>query len=301
MGTIFSVIAYGANSAQLEEVVRQAFREIDRLNSEMSHYKPESELSAINRQAHRQRVVVTPELFKLLKESLRYSEETDGAFDITVGPLMKAWGFFRGWGRFPSQTELTEVMKRIGYRHVKLDAPTSTIEFDVPEVDLDLGAIGKGYAVDRVVEILRSAGISRALVSSGSSSIYALGTPPGKQGWEVTVCHPLDRRKTVSRLCLQNISISVSGDIEKFFELDGKIYSHIMDPRSGMPVEGRLMTAVISPSATKGDALSTFFLVEGVEKSRAYLEHHSDLMAIFYLPVRSSHKVDEIVLKPSFR
>jgi thiamine biosynthesis lipoprotein len=299
MGTIFSITAYGDHSAQLKEVVDRAFREIDRLNSEMSHYKPESELSAINREAFRHRVVVTPGLFKLLEDCLRYSKETGGIFDITIGPLMKAWGFFQGWGRFPSQTELTEVMKRVGYRHVTLDAATRTIEFDAPGVDLDFGAIGKGYAVDRVVKILRSEGVLQALVSSGASSIYALGAPPGKEGWEISVCHPFDRRKTVCRLRLQNLSISVSGDLEKFFESNGKIYSHIMDPRNGMPTEDRLMTVVISSSATQGDALSTSFLVGGITQSREYLKHHSNLTAIFYIPVRSTREVEELVLKSS--
>src|SRR5665213_49834 len=177
MGTIFSVVAYGASSAFLGEVVRRAFQEIDRLNDEMSHYKPESELSAINREAFRQTLVVTPGLFKLLEDSLRYGDETFGAFDITIGPLMKSWGFFRGWGRLPSPPELTEVLKRIGYRYVKLDAVRRTVSFDKPGIELDLGAIGKGYAVDRATEILCAEGITQALISSGTSSIYALGSP----------------------------------------------------------------------------------------------------------------------------
>jgi thiamine biosynthesis lipoprotein len=299
MGTIFSVIVYGTDSALLKEGVRRAFREIGRVNGEMSHYRPESELSAINREAGCQRVVVTSGLFKLLEDSLRYSEETGGAFDITIGPLMKSWGFFRGWGRSPSPPELADIMKRIGYRHVKLDSTTRTVGFDEPGIELDLGAIAKGYAVDRAVEILRAEGITQALVSSGTSSIYALGAPPGKQGWAISVCHPRDRRKTACLLRLQNLSISVSGDYEKFFELEGKIYTHIVDPSRGMPVEDMLMTVVISPSATESDALSTSFFVAGIERSRAYLERHSDLAAIFYIPMRSAHTVQEIVLKSS--
>jgi len=299
MGTIFAVVAYGSSSACLEEVVCRAFQEIDRLDDEMSHYKPESELSAINRAAHRQRMAVSPGLFKLLDDSLRYSQETDGAFDITIGPLMKAWGFFRGWGRLPAPQELSEALNRIGYRHVKLDAVTRTVGFDEPGIELDLGAIGKGYAVDRVVEILRAGGITQALVSSGTSSIYALGSPPGEQGWEISVCHPFDRRKTACTLRVQNLSISVSGDYEKSFELGGRIYAHIMDPRSGMPAEHMAMTVVISPSATEGDALSTSFFVRGVERSRVYLECHPDLTAIFYIPARSTHTVEQVVLKSS--
>jgi len=265
----------------------------------MSHYKPESELCAINRKAAHQKVVVTQELFELLEDSLRYSEETAGAFDITVGPLMKSWGFFRGWGRLPSSAELAQVLKRIGYRHVKLDAAACTISFDQPGIDLDLGAIGKGYAVDRAIEVLRGEGITQALVSSGTSSIYALGSPPGEEGWKISICHPFDRRKKVCSLRLQNLSISVSGDYEQFFQLEGKIYAHIIDPRTGMPAEGILMTAVVSTSASESDALSTSFFVGGVESSRAYLECHPNLTALLYTPVPSQHAVEQIMLKSS--
>ncbi len=295
MGTFFSIVVYGSSSACLEEAAREAFKVIDRLDQQMSHYKPDSELSAINRMAYRQKVAVKPELFGLLEDSIRYSEETNGAFDITVGRLMKSWGFFRGWGRRPSPAELAEALRKIGYRHIKLDAATQTIEFDRRGIDLDLGAIGKGFAVDRVVEILRSAGIEQALVSSGTSSIYALGAPPGEHGWTVSLCHPLDRTKSACVLLLRNLSLSVSGEYEKSFELEGRIYSHIIDPRTGEPLENMLMTVVVAPFNTQSDALSTSFFVAGVKQTQAYLEQHPDLTAIFY--VRSAHAVEQIVLK----
>ncbi len=275
----------------------RSFEEIDRLNNQMSHYKADSELSAINRDASRRPVTVTPELFKLLEDCLCYSEETDGAFDITLGPLMKSWGFFRGWGRLPSCSELADVRKRVGYRHIKLDSAAQTIEFDEPGIELDLGAIGKGYAVDRVVEILRAGGVTQALVSAGTSSIYALGAPPGKQGWEISLRHPLDPGKKARSLQLRNLSISASGNYENFFEVEGKIYAHLMNPSSGVPVENMLMTVVISPSATESDALSTSFFVAGIEKSRACLEQHPNVTTIFYIPEKPTHAFEEIVLK----
>jgi thiamine biosynthesis lipoprotein len=296
MGTIFSIAAYGSSSVRLQEVVVRAFNEIDRLDNMMSHYKPESELSTINRQAHLQPVVVAPELFSLLQSSLRYSEETGGAFDITVGPLMKLWGFFHGWGRLPEQSELAQALKLIGYRHMKLDAVTRSVAFDQTGIELDLGAIGKGYAVDRVVEILRAEGVASALVSSGTSSIYALGAPPGELGWEISLCDPLDRRKQARSLRLQNMSISISGDYEQSFVLEGRLYSHLLDPSSGKPVEKMHMTVVIAASNTASDALSTAFFAAGVERSQVYLRHHPDLTVIFYLP-DSAHSVEEIVLK----
>jgi thiamine biosynthesis lipoprotein len=210
---------------------------------------------------------------------------------------MKSWGFFRGWGRQLEQSELDQALKRTGYRHVKLDAATHTLRFDEEGIELDLGAIGKGYTVDRVVEILRAEGVTSALVSSGTSSIYAIGAPPGEQGWEISVCDPFDRRKQACSLRLQNMSISISGSYEKSFVLDGKPYTHLLDPRNGKPVENMLMTVVIAASNAASDALSTAFFVSGVEQAQGYLQNHHNLTAIFYVPKGSSRSVEQIVLK----
>jgi FAD:protein FMN transferase len=297
MGTVFTVAAYGSNSAYLGEVACQVFQEIDDLDGQMSNYKPGSELSAINREAERHAVVVEPGLFKLLQDSLEYSRQSGGDFDITVGPLMKAWGFFRGQGRLPSNSELAEVLKRIGYQHIRLDAASRTIRFDTPGIEIDLGAIAKGYAVDRAVQILRDNGIKQALISSGTSSLYALGSPPGEHGWKISVRNPLDPDKAACVMRLQNLSLSVSGDYEKFFKLGGKVYAHIMDPHTGVPVENMLSTAVVSPSTADSDALSTSFFVEGPGAARHYLDSHSGLTALFFLPTSSGNDFKRVVLK----
>ena len=297
MGTVFSITAYGSNSERIQLSFARCFREIDRLDNLMSRYKPESELSTLNREAFRGAAVVTAELFKLLQRSLRFSEQTCGAFDITVGPLMKSWGFFRGCGCLPEPPELELALRRTGYRHVKLDATSHTLRFDEPGIELDLGAIGKGYAVDRVVEILRADGVSRALVSGGTSSIYAIGAPPGEHGWEISVCDPFDRRKQACSLRLRNMSISISGSQEKSFLLDGKVYTHIFDPRNGKPVEDMLMTVVIAASSAASDALSTAFFVSGVKQTQAYLQIHPNLTAMFYQPKGSPRTAERVVLK----
>jgi thiamine biosynthesis lipoprotein len=299
MGTVFTVVVYGTKSEYLEEVTNQVFQEFDQLDDQMSNYKPESELSSINRDAARQAVIVEPGLFKLIQKSLEYSRASGGDFDITVGPLMKSWGFFRGQGRLPTKSELAEVLKRIGYQHVKLDASARTIRFDTPGIEIDLGAIAKGYAVDQAVKILRDAGIERAMISSGTSSLYALGSPPGESGWKISVRNPLDPAKAACGMRLQNLSLSVSGDYEKFFKLGGKTYAHIMDPHTGMPVENMLSTAVVSPSATESDALSTSFFVAGPGPARAYLDAHPNLTAIFFLPTDHGHAFKQVVLKSS--
>jgi FAD:protein FMN transferase len=299
MGTVFTVVAYGSDRDYLSEVVRQVFEEIDRLDAGMSNYKPASELSEINRKAARRAVTVSPDLFHLIQDSLRTSEETGGAFDVTVGPLVKAWGFFRGQGRVPSSQELTGVMTRVGYRHVRLDLERREIRFDTEGVEIDLGAIAKGYALDRAAQILRSNGVTSALISSGSSSLYAIGSPPGERGWKVSVRDPFDKEKAADVVVLKNYSLSVSGNYEKFFKLHGKIYSHILDPKSGRPVEQILSTAVLAATGEQTDALSTSFYVLGVKKGREFLSAHRNLTVIFYLPGNSSGNFKRVLLRSS--
>jgi thiamine biosynthesis lipoprotein len=297
MGTVFSIAAYGPDPGRLQRSLARSFLEIDRLDNLMSRYKPDSELSTINREASHRAVVISPELFNLLEDSLRFSAETCGAFDPTIGPLMKSWGFFRGCGRLPEPQELEQALKRIGYRHIKLDSTAHTLRFAEPGIELDLGAIGKGYAVDRVVEILRADGVSSALVSGGTSSIYAIGAPPGEHGWEISLSDPFDRSKQASSLRLRNMSISISGSQEKSFVLNGVLYTHIVDPRTGRPVENMLMAVAIASSNTASDALSTAFFVSGVEQTRAYLQNHPNLTAILFAPKVPSEATEQVVLK----
>lgn len=284
MGTIYYVVAYGRDQTFLSEVVNEVFAEIDQLDQQMSNYNPESELSAINRDAAQREVTVSPELFRLIQYSLRASQESGGDFDITVGPLMKVWGFFRGQGRLPGTAEIAEVRKRIGYQHVHLDAAHRTIHFDTSGMELDLGGIAKGYAVDRAAEIMRSAGVTAALISSGTSSIYALGSPPGEHGWKITVRDPFHADKPADVLRLQNYALSTSGNYEKFFKINGKIYCHIMDPHTGWPVQDMLSTVAAVPTGIETEALTKIFFVGGVAKSRQYLATHPNAIGIFYQP-----------------
>jgi thiamine biosynthesis lipoprotein len=257
---------------------------VDRIDRLMSHYKADSPLSRINREAAQQPVKVEPELFDFIAEAVRYSRESDGAFDITVGPLMKAWGFFRGEGRLPASGELAEARRHVGAAHLVLNAAEKTIGFDAPGVELDLGGIAKGYAVDRVVELLKKRNIAAALVSAGGSTIYGLGAPPGRKGWDVTLQDPIDSRKTAMTVTLEDRALSVSGTSEKSFESGGVRYSHIMDPRSGLPVQGVLSVAVVTSTGTAGDALDNALFVMGPERSRAYLKTLPATEAMFFLP-----------------
>jgi thiamine biosynthesis lipoprotein len=284
MGTTYFLVEYGRDQTFLSEVADQVFAEIDQLDQQMSNYKRDSELSAINRDAAQHDVTVSPNLFALIQYSLRASQESGGDFDITVGPLMKLWGFFRGQGRLPTRAEIADVQKRIGYQHAHLDGDRRTIRFDTGGVEFDLGGIAKGYAVDRAAEILRSNGVNAALVSSGTSSIFALGSPPGEHGWKITVRDPYQEDKPADILRLQNFALSTSGNYEKFFKINGKIYCHIMDPHSGWPVQDMLSTVAAVPTGIETEALTKIFFVGGVEKSRQYLATHPNAIGIFYQP-----------------
>jgi len=284
MGCAYAIVAYGRDAAALPGIVDAAFDEVDRIDRLMSHYKPQSALSRLNREAAAGPVAVDPELFGLIAESLRYSRESDGAFDITVGPLMKAWGFFRGGGRVPGDDDLAELRGRVGYEHVVLDPAQKTIRFDRPGVELDLGGIAKGYAVDKAVELLRNRQVAAALVSAGGSTVFGLGAPPGKPAWEVGIQDPVDPDATALTVRLKDRALSVSGSYEKSFEKDGVRYSHIMDPRAGRPVQGVLSVAVLTGDGTAGDALDDAFFVLGVSRSRVYLKRLPDTEAFVFLP-----------------
>ena len=284
MACAYTIVAYGPDAQALARAVEAALDEIDRIDRLMSHYRPESPLSRLNREAADGPLAVDPELFDFVAECMKYSRESGGSFDITVGPLMKAWGFFRGEGRLPGAVELEDLRGKIGYSHVILSARERTIRFDRPGVELDLGGIAKGYAVDRAVSTLRSRGITAALVSAGGSTIYGLGAPPGGRGWEVTIQDPLHTNRSARKVLLRDRALSVSGSYEKSFEIAGVRYGHIMDPRRGRPATDVLSVAVLAESGTAGDALDDAFFVLGVAGTREYMKRLPPTEALLFLP-----------------
>ena len=283
MGCTATVRVCGPDADALPTLVGEALDEIDRVDRLMSHYRRDSPLSRLNREAANGPVAVEPELLDFLAECLRWSREPEGAFDVTVGPLMKAWGFFRGDGRVPGDVELARALEVVGYRHVILDLEAGTVRFDRPGVELDLGGIGKGYAVDRVVELLRQRGVLSALVNLGGSSVYGLGAPPGKEAWEIGIADPAAPGKTARTVRLRDRALSVSGSYERFFEKDGVTYPHVMDPRTGRPVQGVVSVAVLTDSATDGDAPEDVLFVLGPQAGRVPLRRVPRAEAFVFL------------------
>jgi thiamine biosynthesis lipoprotein ApbE len=287
MACTYAIEAYGADAEALPTILEDAFDEVDRIDRLMSHYRATSPLSRINREAAQHPVTVEPELFEFIADAMRYNRDSGGAFDITVGPLMKAWGFFNGDPRVPGDEEIEAARRLVGRGHVILNSIDRTIAFDRSGVELDLGGIAKGYAVDRVVDLLQRRQIAAALISAGGSTIYGLGRPPGRDGWDVEIQDPIDPRNPALTVRLEDRALSVSGTSEKAFEAGGVTYSHIMDPRTGRPVQGVLGVAVLAKSGTAGDALDNAFFVLGPEAGQAYLNELPDTEVVFFLPSAS--------------
>jgi thiamine biosynthesis lipoprotein len=269
MGTDFTLYIYAADSTAADREAERVFGIVDQLDALLSNYQPQSELSRINNEAASHAVTTDPETFRFLKESLGWSARSDGAFDITVGKLMKAWGFFRSTGHVPSDAELAKVRAVTGWKRVVLDAGARMVRFATPGVELDPGGIGKGFAVDAAVDALRADGVKAALLSAGSSTIYGLGAPPDAQGWKVRVPDPNHKGGAISTVMLRDTSLSTANCSEKHFVVGGHQYCHIMDPRTLRPVEGRVQATVIAPSATDSDALSNvMFVLDGAGRRR---------------------------------
>jgi thiamine biosynthesis lipoprotein len=177
---------------------------------------------------------------------------------------MKVWGFYKGSGHLPHKPEVAAALARVGYRHIRLDPDARTVRFDRPGVEMDPGGVGKGYAVDRMVQVLRQNGVQTALVAGSGSSIYGMGAPPDEpRGWPVKIKDPWDNRKTLAEVWLKDSSMSTSGSYEKFFRAEGKIYAHIMDPRTGYPAQGSVSVSVIAPRTLDSEVWAKPYFVNG--------------------------------------
>ncbi|MBA2645835.1 MAG: FAD:protein FMN transferase [Pyrinomonadaceae bacterium] len=261
-------------------VARDALDEVDRLEEQLTIFRESSEVTFINQEAASAPVRVESTLFELLLLCQQLYCETDGAFDITSGPLSKCWGFLRRQNRVPTFDEIEAARLYIGSDKLLLDCESHTIRFARPGVEINLGSIGKGYALDRIAATMRGR-VRTALLSAGSSSILAFGSGDiGHNGWSVGVRHPkyLDRRLALLRL--RDCAMSTSGSEEQYFLHEGKRYGHIIDPRTGQPAERVAGVTVIAGSAAVSDALATAFYVGGPELAERYCSRHPDVLAI---------------------
>jgi thiamine biosynthesis lipoprotein len=280
MATQFDVIMpWGAPRA--DEAASDALDLVDRLEAQLTVYRDSSEISRLNHIAGRAPVPVESRLFALLQLARRISSETGGAFDITAGPLIKAWGFYRRDGRVPSDEELAAAMQTVGMAHVQLNETNHEVRFDRPGVEINLGSIGKGYALDRAAELLRDRWrIESALLDAGTSSVLAIGSPPNEpDGWVVGLKHPWQPRR-LARLFLRNRALATSGATHQHFDYNGRKLGHVLDPRTGRPAEGIALAAALAPTAAEADALATTFFVLGIDGTRRYCAEHREVASL---------------------
>jgi thiamine biosynthesis lipoprotein len=281
MATTFEVmLPFGTPGAL--RAAEAALDEIDHLEAQLTVYRDTSEASRLNRAAAHAAIPVEEGLFGLLQMAARVTAESEGAFDITAGALVKAWGFFRGPRRVPSDAERAAALERVGMRHVVLDPETRSVRFLRPGLEINLGSIGKGYALDRAAAILRDRwNLPQALLHGGHSSVYAIGTEPGDQrGWAVGLSHPWEPGRRIALLRLRDRALGTSAATFRHLEHGGRKLGHLLDPRTGWPAEGVALASAVAPTAAEADALATAFYVRGADWTRAYCEAHPDVGAV---------------------
>ena len=280
MGAVFEIVTYGTNPTQASQAMDHTFQEIDRLEQVMSIYKPASELSRLNRTAHLQAQTVTPDLYQVIQESLHYSELSEGEFDVTAGPLAERWKAVGRGEQTPSPDEEKRLRCGVGYRQVEL-IPPNGIRFHSSRLAVDLGAIGKGYAVDRAAAVLRSFDIECALINSGGSTFYAMGTPPGQSGWLVHLCDP--SAQVGPHVLLNENSVSTSQQTPPSL-LGMPAFGHIIDTVAGEPLKSATAVSVVAESAMASDALSTAFLLMGPARGQELVKRLPNVAAIWISP-----------------
>ena len=285
MGSMFRIELYTEDKEAAERVAAAAFKRVDDINAIASDYLPESELSRLNREPANKPVPVSEDLFALLSKSIEFSKQTDSAFDITATHAVQQWRRAKRQKQLPTAEQTQKAIAMTDWRAIKLDAKTRTVSKLKDGLLFDLGGIGKGYAADAALVVLKQHGITRALVAA--SGDLAIGdAPPGKQGWNVALrtFERAEENDTLIHITLANCGCSTSGDLHQFLELDGKRYSHIIDPHTGLGLTDRIACTVIAPDATTTDALATAMCVLGVDKGLASVASSPNIKSRFTRP-----------------
>jgi thiamine biosynthesis lipoprotein len=277
MGTVYEIAAYDDSPARATAAIDRAFAEIVHLDGALSNFKPESDLSRLNRDGHFHAVKVPADLYRVIEESLRYSRISGGKFDISVGPLVDLWKAALRGERMPTAEEPAKARACVGYEKIHL-IPPDLVEFESTCLRIDAGSIGKGYAVDRAVEVLRANGIQNALIDAGQSSIYAMGAPPGKPAWEVHLRDPSGRVDPMVLLSENSVSTSEQTPASL---LGNATAGHIIDPENGRPLETKYAVSIVAKTATASDALATTLLLLGPEKGKAIVKQLPEAAAIW--------------------
>ncbi|TKJ35720.1 MAG: hypothetical protein CEE38_14005 [Planctomycetes bacterium B3_Pla] len=287
MATTFEIIVVYEDERYARQAAAAAFDEVDRLEGDLSRFVENSDISRINNLPADEPLLLGLDAFECLRISARLYAETNGAFDITIGSLLKCWRNKDGSRRTPSEDELELALQHTGTHLLELDETELTVKLTAGPVQVDFGGVGKGYAVDRAGELLREWSIDSALISGGYSSVLALDAPPGTKGWPLTLSDPADHSRILARPCLRGGALSGSG-VQKG--------GHIISPRTGRPVEGKLAAWSSAPDAATADALSTAFMIMSPDEIKRYCTLHSDRLAMVIMQEQGEQEQKDRIL-----
>jgi thiamine biosynthesis lipoprotein len=279
LGTVIEIKIFTGDKEAGEKAIEDAFSRIAEIEKRMSNFLPSSELSRVNEKAGEMEVKLSLELSFLIERGLLISEETEGAFDLTVSPLLRLWGFYRHQGRIPKEEEIRDALTKTGWEKLIYNPKEKTIRFREKGMALDSGGIAKGYAVDQAIAALKKHGINRALVNAGGD-IYALGGGRDNNSWLIGIAHPRDEGNIIGRIRVRDKAVVTSGSYQNYFEIGGKRYCHIIDPRTGYPVTGMASVTIIADDVMIADALATAVFVSGREKGLSLIEELPDIEGI---------------------
>jgi len=297
MACQFQVLMNAGRPIDAGDAAINALDRIEWLERALSIYIPESELNQLNATPVGDSRAVSSDVLELLKIGIDVFEKTNGAFDITAASLSEAWGFARRQGSMPTPEQIEDAISKVGTQHLTVDDKTKSVRFGHPGVKINSGGIGKGYALDRAHQILRSRGVDNFLIHGGQSSVMASGDRhdiDSQSGWRISISHPEQPRIRLGELTLYDVAIGTSGPANQFFYYNGVRYGHIIDPRTGWPASGMLSVTVLHPSAAYADALATGLYVMGIEAAIQYCETHPDTGMIAILPTKRSGTVEVV-------
>ena len=278
LGTVVEITIGHPDRDLARMASKEAFDEIERVDALLSNHNPQSEIAGLNASGAAEATAVSEEVFALLERAEGIRVASAGAFDVTVGPLVELWAFDQG-GRVPEDAAIASSLASVGGTRLELDEKAGTVRFLAEGMKIDLGAIGKGYAVDRAAAILESAGIENAIIDAGGD-IRLLGSRPGKNFWRIAVRHPREPSRFLLGLDLAGTAVVTSGDYERFFMVGDIRYHHILDPKTGASTHEILSSSIIGKYATDTDALSTSVFILGVDKGMQLIDSIPDTEAI---------------------
>ncbi|REA59251.1 FAD:protein FMN transferase [Dyadobacter luteus] len=273
MGSPFKIILYAPNDSLANLAAESAFKRIEDLNASLSDYRDDSEINHISAQSGSENwLSVSKDLFDILSISDDISRKTDGAFDATLGPIVQEWRRATRKGYLPEKKVISEALAKTGYKNIHFDKNSTRIRLLKKGMRLDIGGLGKGFAADEAVKVLKQFGITSAMIDAGGK-LALMDPPPGEDGWKIVISTGRDSIQTIT---YSNVGIATSGPTYRYLEYEGKKYSHIVDPKTGIGLLFHLRTTVISPNATEADALATAFSVSGIKKGKKYLNKFPD-------------------------